>query len=60
MVGMGVAGWSVGSVATTQGTWIVIAYNGENVIHVEGMTETKAWERAVEDAESIGMMGRWF
>jgi hypothetical protein len=52
--------WSIGSVTTAQGTWIVSGANGENVIHAEGKTETDAWQRAFEQAESLGMMGRWF
>jgi hypothetical protein len=54
------AGWSIGCVATAQGTWIVSGANGENVIHAEGDTETQAWQRAFEQADSLGMMGRWF
>ncbi|MFL5242664.1 MAG: hypothetical protein ACJ8FY_11205 [Gemmataceae bacterium] len=45
---------------TAQATWIVSGANGENVIHAEGKTETDAWQRAFEQAESLGMMGRWF
>ena len=45
---------------TAQGTWIVSGANGENVIHAEGATETEAWQRAFEQADSLGMMGRWF
>jgi hypothetical protein len=40
--------------------WIVSGANGENVIHAEGVTETEAWQRAFEQADSLGMMGRWF
>jgi hypothetical protein len=54
------AGWSIGDISTTGGTWLVIGANGENVIHAEGKTEGEAWENAVEDAISLGMMGRWF
>jgi hypothetical protein len=54
------AGWSIGSMATLQGTWIVSGANGENVIRAEGATETEAWQRAFEQADSLGMMGRWF
>jgi hypothetical protein len=54
------AGWSIGCIATAQGTWIVSGANGENVIHAEGDTETEAWHRGVEQADSLGMMGRWF
>jgi hypothetical protein len=46
--------------ATLQGTWIVSGANGENVIRAEGATETEAWQRAFEQADSLGMMGRWF
>jgi hypothetical protein len=54
------AGWSIGSVTTAQGTWIVSGANGEKVIHAKGRTETDAWQRAFEQAGSLGMMGRWF
>jgi len=54
------AGWSIGSVTTAHATWIVSGANGENVIHAEGKTETQAWQRAFDQAESLGMMGRWF
>jgi hypothetical protein len=54
------AGWSMGSVTTAQGAWIVSGANGENVIHSEGKTDTEAWQRAFDLAESLGMMGRWF
>jgi hypothetical protein len=47
-------------VTTAQGTWIVSGANGENVIHAEAKTETDAWKRAFEQAESLRMMGRWF
>jgi hypothetical protein len=54
------AGWSIGSMATSQGTWIVSGANGGNVIHAEGATESEAWQRAFEQADSFGIMGRWF
>jgi hypothetical protein len=54
------AGWSIGDISTTGGTWLVIGSNGENVIHAEGKTADEAWEKAVQDAISLGIMGRWF
>jgi hypothetical protein len=54
------AGWSIGSMTSSQGSWIVSGANGENVIHAEGATETEAWQRAFEQADRLGMTGRWF
>jgi hypothetical protein len=56
------AGWSIGDVAFRDGAggllWIVSGSNGENLIRAEGATRSEAWIRAVEQARSLGMIGR--
>jgi hypothetical protein len=47
----------VSSAGTAQRIWIVSGANGENVIQADGATETEAWQRAFEQADSLGMMG---
>jgi hypothetical protein len=56
------AGWSVGDVEAGDGAgrvlWNVSGHNGENLIRAEGTTRAEAWVRAVEQARSLGMLGR--
>jgi hypothetical protein len=56
------AGWAVGIAvhydATAVKTWVVTGQNGENLIRAEGPTRAEAWIRAVEQARSLGMLGR--
>jgi hypothetical protein len=56
------AGWSIGDVAFHDGVggcvWIVSGSHGENLIQAEGETRAEAWARAVEQARSLGMLGR--
>jgi CheY-like chemotaxis protein len=54
------AGWSVGDVQvmTAAGlVWLVTGANGENVIEARGSTQAEAWDRACQQAESLGMLG---
>jgi hypothetical protein len=48
------AGWSIGEAATA-GVWLVFGCNGGNLIKATGKTQAKAWHRAVEQAEAVGM-----
>jgi hypothetical protein len=56
------AGRSIGDAAfAVEGgglVWIVSGRNGENLIRAEGPTRDGAWGRAVEQARSLGMLGR--
>jgi hypothetical protein len=56
------AGWSIGYVAFHDGAagivWIVSRSNGENLIRAEGATRAEASDRAVEQARTLGMLGR--
>lgn len=56
------AGWSVGDVAAGDGAgalvWFVFGSNGENLIRAEGATRSGAWARAIDQARSLGMLGR--
>jgi hypothetical protein len=44
---------------------VVSGGNGENLVFAEGKTQGEAWQRAVEQARSVGMLapaaepGRW-
>ena len=51
------SGWSIGEVETASG-WLVTGTNGENMIVGQGSTQAEAWQRAVEQAEAVGMIGR--
>jgi hypothetical protein len=54
------AGWSVGEVylLTAGGqVWYVDGRNGENVLLAQAATQGEAWHRAVEQAQSLGMLG---
>ena len=44
--------------ATTDGgrVWAVSGRNGENLIRAEGASEAEAWHRAVDQAQSVGML----
>jgi hypothetical protein len=48
------AGWSVGETATASG-WQVSGSNGENAILARGGSQAEAWQRAVEQAQAVGM-----
>jgi hypothetical protein len=54
------AGWIVGdtAVVTEAGilVWLVSGRNGENVIRAEGQTEAAAWQAAVDQVRSVGML----
>jgi len=56
------SGWSIGDVAFHDGAggllWLVSGSNGENLIRAEGPTRSEAWIRAVDQARSLGMLGR--
>jgi hypothetical protein len=55
------AGWSVGDVRllTAEGAaWLVNGTNGENQVKAQGRTQAKAWHRACEQAEAVGLLGR--
>src|SRR5262249_47920489 len=55
------AGWSVGDVRvlTASGPrWLVTGTNGMNAIRAEGATQAEAWQRACEQAETVGMPGQ--
>jgi hypothetical protein len=55
------SGWSIGDARflTRDGLrWRVLGSNGENVIDATGVTQSEAWHRAVEQAQSLGMLGR--
>jgi hypothetical protein len=49
------AGWSVGEIATGT-TWLVSGTNDENRIEAEGRTQSEAWYRACQQAETLGML----
>jgi hypothetical protein len=54
------AGWSVGSTGfhtASEPVRVVSGTNGENRIRAEGVTDTEAWQRAVEQALEVGMLG---
>lgn len=51
------AGWSVGE-AGFGSRWVVLGYNGENVIRAEGTTQAEAWHLACQQAQALGMLGR--
>jgi hypothetical protein len=57
------AGWSIGDAAFQYKdgcvVWLVSGYNGENLIHVESSTRAAAWWAACQQAEAVGMLGRW-
>jgi hypothetical protein len=48
------AGWSVGEMATASG-WCISGSNGENAILARGGSQAEAWQRAVEQAQAVGM-----
>jgi hypothetical protein len=55
------AGWSVGEAKglTPAGArWRVTGASGENVLEATGETQAEAWHRAVEQARSLGLLGR--
>jgi hypothetical protein len=49
------AGWSLGE-AMFGDRWFVDGTNGENIIQASGLTQKEAWSRAVEQAQSLGML----
>ena len=55
------AGWTIGDAAfggIGPGlVWLVSGSNGENLIRAQGATRDEAWDRAVEQARSLGMLG---
>src|SRR5262245_26285435 len=56
------AGWSMGDCCTLSAagpTWLVAGRNGENLIEARGTTQREAWHRACQQAQSVGMLGRW-
>jgi hypothetical protein len=58
-------GWSIGVVALTsvdvscRVVWQVDGRNGENLIRSSGATEAEAWRGALDQARSVGILGRW-
>jgi hypothetical protein len=55
------AGWLVGDVRilTAEGPrWLVNGSNGENQDRATGRTQAEAWQRACQQAEAAGMLGR--
>jgi hypothetical protein len=38
--------------------WRVIGANGENLIDATGETQAVAWQKAAEQARSLGLLGR--
>jgi hypothetical protein len=48
-------GWSVGELPTVAG-WLVTGLNGENLIEAPADTQSEAWQRACEQARSVGML----
>jgi hypothetical protein len=55
------AGWTTGerAIATVVGVrYLVDGTNGENTIRAEATTSADAWLQAVEQATSLGMLGR--
>jgi hypothetical protein len=50
------AGWSVRDVAAAS-HWLVSGANGENLIHAVGDWQSAAWQMAIEQATSVGMLG---
>jgi hypothetical protein len=58
-----VAGWPVGDVplfSPAGPAWLVTGADGENVIETRAATQAEAWQRAAEQARSLGMLGRAF
>jgi hypothetical protein len=56
------AGWSVGeaSFLTPAGeVWQVSGSNGENLLRARGATQAEAWWNACQQAETVGMLGRY-
>jgi len=53
------AGWHLGEYACGS-TWVVEGFLGENQIRATGTNQREAWQRAFEQAESIGLAGRAF
>jgi hypothetical protein len=51
------SGWSVGEVRAGR-AWQVDRTNGENVIQATGATQAEAWQRACEQAQSVGRLRR--
>jgi hypothetical protein len=49
------AGWSVG-VARFGATVVGDGANGENIVRAAAATETEAWQAAVEQSHSLGML----
>ena len=55
------AGWTVGDVAVHGPEdihWLVTGTNGENRIEARGASQAEAWQRALQQAEAVGMAGR--
>jgi hypothetical protein len=55
------AGWSVGDLLllTDNGPgWLVTGTNEENVIEARTATQAEAWYMAVEQARTLGVLGR--
>jgi hypothetical protein len=58
------AGWSIGDAAFVgtmrKRVWVVSGHNGENLIRAEGTTQDGAWQRALEQAREVGMLGKTY
>jgi hypothetical protein len=55
------AGWSVAEakvLTPAAPRWHVTGANGEDLIDATGESQAEAWHRAVEQARSLGMLGR--
>jgi hypothetical protein len=56
------AGWSVGIVPFVDWegarAWLVTGHRGGRWLMAQGATRGDAWGRAVEEARSLGMLGR--
>jgi hypothetical protein len=49
------AGRNIGEIAV-DGRWLVTGTNGQNRIHAAAGSQAAAWERAVRQAEALGMI----
>ncbi len=56
------AGWSLGHVTLARpdgsSSCLVSGHDGEDLIRVEGPTQSEAWRMATDQARSLGMLGR--
>ena len=60
MARLKVAGWSVGKIGSTSG-WLVVGFNGENLLRAEAPTLAEAYRWACDQAGLCGMLRppRW-